>query len=132
MLWSIEVPAASSSSIHGWPSTKPFVSTTPCISTCPHSLIVLVPHFCHTLTEIYLDTSIVNESTIHFEISFHALFLGGEFDKGILQGGARIGVADNFNLDIGIEPRKYQLQVFIFCNWIQFAHKQDFLWCLNV
>jgi hypothetical protein len=101
-------------------------------TTGPHSLIVLVPYFCHTLTEIYLDTSIVNESTIHFEIGFHALFLGGEFDKSILQRDARSGVADDFNLDIGIEPRKYQLQVFIFCNWIQLAHKQNFLWCLNV
>jgi hypothetical protein len=132
--WSvIRVPATSSSTIRGWWSTTVGSMTAPgAATTSPHFLIVLVPHFCHTLAEIDLDSSIINESTVHFEISFHALFFARKLTKCVLQRGARIGIANNFHFYIWVKPRKYQFQIFILCDWIQLAHKQDFLGCLYI
>ena len=92
-------------------------------STSTLSLRVLVPYLGHTLTEVDLDPSVIHEGIVHLEIRLVALLLGTKFHKGIAQRIARLGITDNLRPCIGIESRKYQLQILIVCDGIKLAYK---------
>jgi len=89
-----------------------------------HFLLVLVPQFCHTLTEIHLDAPVVHERIVHFEIGFRGRLFAGKFGKGVLQRSARFGIANDFHLDAFVKPTQNQFQIFVHCRWIEFANKQ--------
>jgi hypothetical protein len=50
-----------------------------------HSLMVLVPNLGHGLTKVHLDSSIINQSIIHFEVGLFALLFVRKLYKGITQ-----------------------------------------------
>jgi hypothetical protein len=60
------------------------------------------------------------------------LFFGCELDKGVLKGATRFVITDDFRLDILVETRKYEFQIFIFRHWIELADKEYIFWRLDV
>jgi hypothetical protein len=95
-------------------------------------LIVLVPQFGHGLAEINLDSAIVNQCIIHFEIGLDSGLFVGEFGKCVLQGSTSLLIANDLHLDVFIKTRKNQLEIFIDRHRIEFANKQDIFRCSNV
>jgi hypothetical protein len=88
-------------------------------------LIVLVPHLGHGLTKVHGDTPVVDQHIIHFQVRFGRLLLRRKFTKGVLQRLSGTSVANNLHFDRWIKSRKYQFQILVDRDGIEFTAKQD-------
>eukprot|EP00978_Attheya_sp_CCMP212_P031479 scaffold119137_cov36-Attheya_sp.AAC.1 len=92
---------------------------------------IFVPFFGDTLGKVDLDASVVHEGVVHFKEGFVAGLGVGKFDKGIVQTGARIGIANDFS-GAGPKPGKNEFQIIIVRGGVQLTHKQDILGCRDI
>ncbi len=84
-----------------------------------------IPELSHTLTEIDLDTSLINKHALHPAVSLHAVSFPLVFNKCVLQGVSGLPISDDFARADRTKPREYQLQIMGLGNWVQLADEKD-------
>ncbi len=96
------------------------------------SPLLLVPQLAHTLAEVDMDSPVINETVVHFEVG---LFTGSdchELDEAIAERASRLPVPDDLaTLDLS-EATEYGLQVLVSGDRVEFADEQHIVGRLDV
>lgn len=79
-----------------------------------------------------MDAVIVDQHTLHLEVSSLTVLLVRKLDEGILQTVASLLIPDNFARKDLAKSREDQLEVLVSCNLVQFANKENLLWGCDI
>jgi hypothetical protein len=84
------------------------------------------------LTEINTDPPVINPTIVHLLKRALACLGRLELNKSIAQAIPGLVVTDYFSRRHGSEARKNRVQIFILCNRVEIANKQDIVWWLHL
>lgn len=79
-----------------------------------------------------MNTPVVNEHVIHFEIGRFAVLLILELNEGVAQRVARLAVSNYLATSDGPESREDKLEVFVGRDRVELANEQNVLGRLNI
>ena len=93
---------------------------------------VLIPELAHRLREVDMDSSFINENSIHFSVSKNALVLSLKLNKCVLQRVASFPVSNQVARGYFAKSRKNKFKVLLLRDWIEFANEKHIFWRLHI
>ena len=79
----------------------------------------------HGLTEVNVDATVINQNIVHLEVSVLTVLCFLKLNEGVLQGLLGLVVLDHLAAADGPKAREDHLQVFVCCDGVQLADKQN-------
>lgn len=74
---------------------------------------------------------VIDQDALHFEICLFAVLLIFKFNEGVLEAVTSPFISNDLARENSPEPAENQFEIFIMCDWVQLADKENIFWRLD-